>query len=80
MTTSRPPVLVNKTTGRRTANLCKTNRELVLEDMRANGEIPGRPTKRTQVEEWQLDHPGCTKADCARETGIDPKTIRKWWQ
>ena len=73
-------ILVNKETGRRAVNSCKTNRELVLEDMRANGEIPGRPNKQAQVEAWQLDNPGGTKADCARATGIDPKTIRKWWK
>lgn len=78
------PVLVNKATGRPMGNTCKTNRELTLQYMRDNGLIMGRPkgsgTKRTQVEEWQLANPGCTKADCARETGIDPKTIRKWWK
>ena len=40
----------------------------------------GRPNKQAQIQEWQLANPGSTKADCARETGIDPKTIRKWWQ
>lgn len=23
--------------------------------------------------------PGRRKADCHRDTGLDPKTIRKWW-
>ena len=25
------------------------------------------------------DHPDATKAQCHRDTGIDPKTIRRWW-
>ena len=72
--------LVNKETGRRVANTCKINRELVLADMRDNGEITGRPTKQAQVEAWQKANPDGSKADCARETGLDPKTIRKWWK
>lgn len=40
----------------------------------------GRPSKQTQVETWQAANPNGSKADCARETGIDPKTIRKWWK
>lgn len=39
----------------------------------------GRPSKVKIVEEWQRQHPEGTKADCHRETGLDPKTIRKWW-
>jgi hypothetical protein len=40
----------------------------------------GRPTKQAQIESWQLANPGGTKYRCAQETGIDPKTIRKWWK
>ena len=39
----------------------------------------GRPSKVKIVEEWQRQHPEGTKADCHRDTGLDPKTIRKWW-
>lgn len=43
----------------------------------------GRPydsgTKALQVHEWREAHPMGTKADCNRDTKIDPKTIRKWW-
>ena len=39
----------------------------------------GRKPKKEAVEEWLLAHPDGTKAECHRETGIDPKTIRKWW-
>ena len=46
----------------------------------ASYEKVGRPQKQAQVEEWQRNHPDGTKAQCNRETGIDPKTIRKWWK
>ena len=28
---------------------------------------------------WRQQHPEGRKADCHRDTGLDPKTIRKWW-
>ena len=53
----------------------------ILRDM---GEIKqGRPvgsgTAQNQVSEWRQQHPEGRKADCHRDTGLDPKTIRKWW-
>ena len=39
----------------------------------------GRPDKQSEVLEWKIKNPSGTKAACKRETGIDPKTIRKWW-
>lgn len=39
----------------------------------------GRPTSQNIVQEWQVEHPSGRKVDCARETGLDPKTVRKWW-
>lgn len=46
-----------------------------------NGECinGGRPSAQNQVYEWQKDHPDASKAECHRQTGLDPKTIRKWW-
>ena len=40
----------------------------------------GRPEKSKIVEEWQKKHPDGRKVDCQRDTGLDPKTIRKWWK
>ena len=40
----------------------------------------GRPTAQEQVYEWREQHPDGCKADCHRQTGLDPKTIRKWWE
>lgn len=39
----------------------------------------GRPKAQKKVYEWQQQHPDGRKADCHRDTGLDPKTIRKWW-
>ena len=39
----------------------------------------GRPKAQEQVFEWRQQHPEGRKTDCHRDTGLDPKTIRKWW-
>ena len=50
---------------------------------KANGtnwrEGNGRPSAQDRVHEWRQQHPEGRKADCHRDTGLDPKTIRKWW-
>lgn len=46
----------------------------------AEGRPKGSGEKKEIVEEWQEKNPKSTKADCQRETGLDPKTIRKWWE
>ena len=40
----------------------------------------GRPSAEQQVRSWKEANPGKRKADCSRETGLDPKTVRKWWK
>ena len=39
----------------------------------------GQPKLQNKVYEWRQQHPEGRKADCHRDTGLDPKTIRKWW-
>lgn len=39
----------------------------------------GQPSKRDIVEQWQRDNSGRRKADCIRETGLDRKTVSKYW-
>ncbi|MDR1329339.1 MAG: hypothetical protein LBK23_07040 [Oscillospiraceae bacterium] len=34
---------------------------------------------RQRVEDYRQQNPEATKAECNRATGLDPKTIRKWW-
>ena len=43
------------------------------------GRPKGSGTAQVRVYEWRQQHPEGRKADCHRETGLDPKTIRKWW-
>lgn len=43
------------------------------------GRPRGSGTAQARVKEWRAEHPGATKAECNRATGLDPKTIRKWW-
>ena len=31
------------------------------------------------VQKWKSEHPEGKKADCIRDTGLDKKTIYKWW-
>ena len=39
----------------------------------------GRKPKESIVYKWRLDHPDGRKADCIRDTGLDKKTVYKWW-
>lgn len=43
------------------------------------GRPKGSGTAEQKVKDWRLAHPDGRKADCHRDTGLDPKTIRKWW-
>lgn len=43
------------------------------------GRPKGAGTKKEQVIEWRKNNPDGTKAECHRQTKLDPKTIRKWW-
>ena len=51
-------------------------RDVLNEDEYRNS---GRPTSEDVVRAWQKQNPNGRKADCARATGLDPKTVRKWW-
>lgn len=44
-----------------------------------NGRPLGSGIKKSEVQEWKQNNPIGTKAQCHRDTGLDPKTIRKWW-
>ena len=39
----------------------------------------GRKPKVDAVIEWRKAHPDGKKADCIRDTGLDKKTVYKWW-
>lgn len=39
----------------------------------------GRPPKLEIVYQWRMENPNGTKAECIRATGLDKKTVYKWW-
>ena len=39
----------------------------------------GRSSKEDEVKVWREKNPNGRKIDCRGDTGLDPKTIRKWW-
>ena len=32
------------------------------------------------VQQWRLEHPDGRKADCIRDTGLNKRTVYKWWE
>lgn len=40
----------------------------------------GRKPKKEVVQAWRKENPNGTKYKCAQETGLDKKTVRKWWE
>lgn len=40
----------------------------------------GRPNKQKIIQEWKAAHPGGTKYQCQKETGLSKNTISKWWE
>lgn len=41
--------------------------------------VKGRNRKQEQVFAWRQEHPAGTKYACAKELGIDKKTVLRWW-
>ena len=39
----------------------------------------GRPSKEQVVKEYRKNNPMARKCDCIKETGLDKKTVYKWW-
>jgi len=75
------PITANKRNGR-------TQKEhLALARAKQNQSDPngnwrnkkGRPTKCAIVKDWRQKHPNGSKADCCKDTGLDRKTVSKWW-
>jgi len=40
----------------------------------------GRPTKEQIVKRYQESYPSSSKRKCVRVTGLNPRTVRKYWQ
>ncbi|MEO2788388.1 hypothetical protein ABHB30_23475, partial [Flavonifractor plautii] len=69
---------VNKRNWRKQAEHLRRARAVQMVDY-PNFEWAGRPSAQDRVYEWRQQNPEGRKADCHRDTGLDPKTIRKWW-
>lgn len=76
----------NKRNGRKQAEHIKLM-NFVRDEINGNkdwrnkeGRPKGSGTAEQKVRAWQEQNPQGKKADCHRETGLDPKTIRKWWK
>lgn len=71
----------NKRNGRKQATHLKIARStLAIMNEDEGKALQGRPDKAKIVEEWQKSHPEGRKADCIRDTGLDKKTVYKWWK
>ena len=56
--------------------IARATRDIIHDNWREGN---GRPSAQDRVYKWRQEHPEGRKADCHRDTGLDPKTIRKWW-
>ena len=72
----------NKRNGRKQADHLRRARAVQAVDYPSGEwrEGNGRKSKEPIVVEWLLSHPGGTKADCIRDTGLDRKTVSKYWR
>ena len=69
----------NKRNGRKQdlhLRIARSTRDILHNNWREGN---GRPSAENTVRAWRTEHPEGTKAECHRGTGLDPKTIRKWW-
>lgn len=44
------------------------------------GRPKGKGSAEATVRAWRKAHPEGTKAECIRDTGLDKKTVYKWWE
>ena len=81
----------NKRNGRKKENhikrvneIRKFNRDVLGEDeYKNNGRPKGSKNKtykaQEQVQQFRAEHPGASKAECIRVTGLSKPTVYKWW-
>ena len=79
------PIPRNKRNGRKQAQhvrVMNAIREIEHPDgswRNLDGRPKGSGTAQEKVLQFRNEHPNASKAECHRMTGLDPKTIRKWW-
>lgn len=69
----------NKRNGRKQKEHLKMAR-FVRDELNGHKNWQGRPSKQEAVSEWRKANPNGTKYGCAKETGLDWKTVSKWWE
>lgn len=78
------PIQKNKRNGRKQdvhLKIARATRDILHEDWReGNGRPKGSGTAEKKVKAWRQANPQGSKSDCHRDTNLDPKTIRKWWE
>lgn len=60
-------------------NTMKNLKKQLGEEVR-DGRPKGSGTAKSKVEDWRQQHPDGRKVDCIRDTGLDKKTVYKWWK
>lgn len=62
--------------------LSRANKAILKEvgEMKPEGRPKGNSKEKQIVLEWHKKHPDEKKADCIRDTGLDKKTVYKWWK
>ena len=51
----------------------------IRDEINGNKNWQGRKSKQSDVVNWRKLNPDGTKYRCAKETGLDKKTVSKWW-
>lgn len=71
----------NKRNGRKQSTHLKIARFTLKTMNEDQGRIlQGRPSKECIVKLWQTNNPNGRKVDCIKETGLDKKTVYRWWK
>lgn len=76
------PIQKNKRNGRKQSEhvrLMNFIRDELNQNKTWNKVGNGRKPKKSIVLQWQEEHPDGRKSDCIRDTGLDKKTVYKWW-
>lgn len=70
----------NKRNGRKQAvhlKIARSTLDIMNEDKGVH--LQGRKSKQQVVREWRQMYPNGRKCDCIKDTGLDKKTVYKWW-
>lgn len=57
----------------------KMRKDLGEDEYKNNGRPKGSGEKKEIVIKWRSENPGEKKSQCIKDTGLDKKTVYKWW-